>query len=446
MPLLRVDPRSLRLRLLGWLSGIALIVTGATWLLHGILLQDLARDFLGERLKREADHAIDQVKQNHLFTPVVLDSASRGFQAFHHLYVLRLGNNISSSDPRWVKTLDFLLDDTSDALVEVRHEQQHLLVYRRHFSLVGERGVLLVGEDFSQVEAGLHELHWWVAAIAAVLLLLLVMLNILAVNRGLIPLSRLREQLGELRSGERERLSLDVPSELDSLVIQLNRFMDEIDSRLQRSRDSVANLSHALKTPLAAVTQVLRGRRPIDDARRKKLVERLEEIHAQLDAELRRSRIAGPNAGRMSDLHRDCTRLIEMFRGLYPDIDFTVSLPVETEPRIPIESQDFSEMLGIVLDNAGKWAVSTVHCRIVFNEVLRITVEDDGPGVAAHDLSRLGQRGRRLDESHPGYGLGLSILEQLMTRYTGKVSFEISSLGGLCVEMEVPSKVSLCSR
>ncbi|MFG6159567.1 ATP-binding protein [Halomonas sp. 1390] len=440
--MLRIDGRSLRVRLLCWLSGIAIIVTGATWLLHGILLQDLARDFLGERLKREADHAIKQVKQDHISTPVVLDSASRGFQAFHHLYVLRLGSDISSSDPRWVKALDFLLDDTSDDLVEVRDGEQHILVYRRSFSLEEERGVLLVGEDFSQVEAGLHELHWWVAGIAAVLLLLLVMLNILAVNRGLIPLSRLRDQLGELRSGDRERLSLDVPSELDSLVIQLNRFMDEIDSRLQRSRDSVANLSHALKTPLAAVTQVLRGARPIDETRRQKLVQRLEEIHAQLDAELRRSRIAGPNAGRMSDLHRDCTRLIEMFRGLYPNIDFTMRLPEEIEKRVPIESQDFSEMLGIVLDNAGKWASGKVDCRIVLDDCLRITVDDDGPGVAADDLSRLGQRGRRLDESHPGYGLGLSILGQLMTRYAGKVRFQLSALGGLCVRMEVPIKES----
>ncbi|MBF7051913.1 sensor histidine kinase [Halomonas sp. KAO] len=442
MSLLRIDRRSLRIRLLGWLSGIAIIVTGATWLLHGILLQDLARDFLGERLKREAEHAIEQVKQDDISAPDVLDSASHGFQAFHHLYVLRLGNDTSSSDPRWVEALDFLLDDTRDDLVEVRDGEQHLLVYRRPFSLEEERGVLLVGEDFSQLDAGLHELHWWVAAIAAVLLLLLVMLNILAVNRGLIPLSRLRDQLGELRTGDRDRLSLEVPSELDSLVIQLNRFMDEIDSRLQRSRDSVANLSHALKTPLAAVTQVLQGARPIDDVRRKKLVQRLEEIHAQLDAELRRSRIAGPNAGRMSDLHRDCTRLIDMFRGLYPNIDFTMRLPEEIEKRVPIESQDFSEMLGIVLDNAGKWASSRVDCRIVIDDGLRITVEDDGPGIAADDLPRLGQRGRRLDERHPGYGLGLSILGQLMTRYTGEVSYRVSALGGLCVEMEVPIKES----
>lgn len=434
----RLDRRSLRVRLLAWLSGIALVVAGMTWLLHGILLKDLARDFLGARLEREAGHAIEQLRRDYLSTAAVLDSASRGFQVFHHLYVLRLGDDTSASDTRWQEALQPLLDASSETLVEVREGQQHLLVYRQPFALNGEDGVLLIGEDFSQVEAGLHRLHWWVGGIAASLLVMLVGLNLLAVNRGLIPLSRLRDQLGELRRGERDRLSLDVPSELDGLVVQLNRFMDEIDSRLQRSRESVANLSHALKTPLAAVTQVLRGTRPIDEARRRRLVERLEAVHAQLDAELRRSRIAGPHAGRMSELRRDGARLVEMFRVLYPDKRFHLNLPDRLDQRIPVESQDLSEMLGIVLDNAGKWASHEVHCQLRLEGSLTILVEDDGPGVAEAELPSLGQRGRRLDESQPGYGLGLSILNQLLTRYSGRVQFAPSSLGGLRVEITVP--------
>jgi signal transduction histidine kinase len=442
MSLLRIDWRSLRIRLLVWLSGIAILVMGATWLLHGILLENLARDFLGERLEREARHAVEQLRQDRQSTPVVLDSASRGFQIFHHLYVLGIGGDTTASDERWQDTLAPLLEEADEALIEVKEGERHLLIYRHRFTLDGEPGVLLVGEDFSQVEAGLQQLHWWVAGIASGLLALLVTLNLLAVNRGLIPLSRLRDQLGQLQAGKRERLSPDVPSELDSLVIQLNHFMDEIDSRLQRSRDSVANLSHALKTPLAAVTQVLGGTRPIDDQRRQKLVQRLEDIHAQLDAELRRSRIAGPNAGRMTFLHRDASRLIEMFRGLYPDKRFNLILLAREGVRIPIESQDFSEMLGILLDNAGKWANNVVHCRLQAGEELRVIVEDDGFGVAAEDLPRLGHRGLRLDERHPGYGLGLSILVQLVSRYSGQIRFDIGPLGGLRVDLAIPLKES----
>lgn len=432
-----IDRRSLRIRLLAWLSGIALLVTGLTWLLHGILLNDLARDFLGERLEREADHAIEQLRRDHLATARVLDSASRGFEIFHHLYVLRLGDEVSASHPRWQDALRPLLD-SDEALVEVREAGQHLLVFRQPFTLDKENGVLLIGEDFSQLEAGLHRLHWWVGGIAASLLLLLVVLNLLAVSRGMVPLSRLRDQLGELQAGERDRLSLEVPSELDSLVGQLNRFMDEIDARLQRSRDSVANLSHALKTPLAAVIQVLRGSRPIDASRRQRLVERLEEIHAQLDVELRRSRIAGPNAGRLSDPCHDAHRLVEMFRALYPDKRFALEIPEGPGSRIPVDSQDLSEMIGIVLDNAGKWASQEIRCKIALEDGLTLTVEDDGPGVAEPDISRLGERGWRLDERHPGYGLGLSILNQLLKRYAGKVLFGHSALGGLSVEIRVP--------
>ncbi|WP_108446337.1 ATP-binding protein [Halomonas denitrificans] len=438
----RVDRRSLRVRLLAWLSGIALVVTGMTWLLHGILLNDLARDFLGARLEREAAHAIEQLRREERGIAGVLESASRGFQVFHHLYVLRLGDELSASDPHWQAALEPLLETSTRRLVEVREDGQHLLVHRQAFMLDGEPGVLLIGEDFSQVEAGLHRLHWWVGGIAAAVLVMLVALNLLAVNRGLIPLTRLRDQLGELRRGERERLSPDVPSELDGLVVQLNHFMDEIDARLQRSRDSVANLSHALKTPLAAVTQVLRGARPIDDTRRRRMVERLEAVHGQLDAELRRARIAGPQAGQMAELRRDGTRLVEMFRTLYPDTRFDLHLPAQRDLRVPIESQDLSEMLGIVLDNAGKWAAGEVHCRLCLAQGLTLRVEDDGPGVAEADLARLGQRGTRLDERRPGYGLGLSILHQLLARYAGRVDFAPSPLGGLRVTIRVPLEAS----
>lgn len=434
-----INRRSLRFRLLAWLGGVALVAVSVTWILHGFLLQNLAREFLGGRLQREAEHAILQLKQDRVGVPTTLDSVSRGYQVFHHLYVLRINDTVSASDSHWQRTLDPLLDDSRDALLEVTRGEHHLLVYRRHFEWQDTTGVLLIGEDFSRVEAGLATLHWWVGGIAASLLLLLVTLNMLAVNRGLTPLWQLRKQLEALQKGERQRLSLTAPAELDALVAQLNRFMDDIDLRLQRSRDSVANLSHAMKTPLAAVTQVLRGGRPIDDERRHKLLMRIEDINAQLDSELRRSRIAGPNAGRMANITHDSTRLIDMFRCLYPGKQFRLIHTAHDQEQIPIEAYDFSEILGIVFDNAGKWAENDVVLEITTSaNMLIFTFDDDGPGVSDTDLARLGQRGTRLDERHPGYGLGLSILTQLVAHYAGQSRFTHSPLGGLRVEVALP--------
>lgn len=442
--MLHIDRRSLRIRLLAWLGCVALLVVVTTWLLHGIFLQSLARDFLGERLQREANYAVAQLEQDQTAVPTALDSVSQGYQVFHHLYVLRFNGSVSASDPQWQQQLAPLLDENGDALIDVNRGTQHMLVYRRHFEWQDTQGVLLVGEDFSQVESGLATLHWWVGGIAAVLLGMLIILNMLAVNRGLTPLWQLRQQLEALRSGKRDRLSLVAPSELDELVDQLNWFMDDIDLRLKRSRESVANLSHALKTPLAAVTQVLRGNRPIDDNRRHKLLSRIEDINAQLDAELRRSRIAGPNAGRMANVTRDSLRLIEMFRSLYPERMFNLTHSAREEEQVSIESHDFSEILGIVLDNAGKWSSRRIHCDIAVTvTALTLTIDDDGQGVAEEELSRLGERGTRLDERRPGYGLGLSILAQLIARYSGHSQFEQSPLGGLRVTITLPLAVEV---
>ncbi len=123
---LRINRGSLRFRLLLWLGGVALLVVITTWLLHGILLQNLARDFLGERLEREADHAVAQLEQGETAVPTSLDSVSQGYQVFHHLYVLRFNTSVSASDPKWQRQLAPLLEESGDALLDVQHDGQEL--------------------------------------------------------------------------------------------------------------------------------------------------------------------------------------------------------------------------------------------------------------------------------------------------------------------------------
>jgi len=437
----RVDWRSLRFRLLAWLCSVALAVVGVTWLLHGSLLNDIARDFLGDRLRQEAEHTLQRFHQDGAAALSRLDTTSTTYQVFHHLYALRLGRTVIVSEPRWREPLEPFFDRKIGSLFDVKNAGQHLLVYRQEFTLSnGQSGVLLIGEDFSQVEEGLATLHWWVATIAGVILLLLVTLNLVVVNKGLRPLGDLREQLHELRRGRRDRIKLEVPSELDELVAQLNHFLDDQDRRLARSRESAANLSHALKTPLAAVTQVLRGSRPIDDKRRQKMLKRLEDISTQLESELRRSRFAsGAYAGQVTVVRRETEQLIDMFDTLYPETRFQLDTALDSAVNVPVERQDFMEMLGIVLDNAGKWASREVHCKLaVSGTTLSVTVQDDGPGVERDKLEQLGQRGMRLDERVPGHGLGLSILSELVQACDGSLDFQPSSLGGLKVVVMLP--------
>ena len=126
--------------------------------------------------------------------------------------------------------------------------------------------------------------------------------------------------------------------------------------------------------------------------------------------------------------------MLDMFRTLYPDRVFVLDHTGVVDFRMPLERQDGMEMLGIVLDNAGKWAQQRVELTLL-TAPCRLRLEDDGPGVPDVMLERLGQRGVRLDEQHRGHGLGLSILAQLAERYGGRVTYGRSRLGGLRVEI-----------
>ncbi|SFI25025.1 Signal transduction histidine kinase [Modicisalibacter xianhensis] len=438
MYFLRIDPRSLRFHLLTRLGLVALVVVGVTWLLHGMLLRDLAREFLADRLRQEAHYTIERLQQNGGPPIQWLESDSLASEVFHHLYVLRVGDQVSSSHPDRLSLLSPYLDETKAEVFEVPWQGRKLLIYREALTLEGQQGVLLIGEDFAQVESGLDALHWWVGAIAGALLVLLILLNLIAVNRSLRPLAFLQRQLSEIQSGQRERLDLDVPSELDSLIAQLNHFMDELQRRLLRSREAVANLSHTLQTPLAAVTQVLRGSRPIDEQRRHRMLERMEGMQAQLASELRRARFAGPMTGQRANVIGETEMLIDMMRTLYPVKRFELQVSLSPNQNIAVERHDLNEMLGIVLDNGGKWARECVLCHIYKDQDLVIDVQDDGRGVDSSALPELGQRGKRLDESTPGHGLGLAILKQIVAQYRGRVTFSSPPGGGFHVRIVLP--------
>ncbi|KXS36848.1 MAG: integral membrane sensor signal transduction histidine kinase [Halomonadaceae bacterium T82-2] len=438
MSFLRIDRRSLRVSLLARLGMVAIIVVGVTWFLHDMLMRDLARDFLGDRLRQEAHYTVERLKKIDGPPRSSLQPSALASEVFHHLYVLRIGDQEYTSDPSWLLPLEPFLNETSSELFDIHWQGSHSLFYRTRLELGGKTSTLLIGEDFSKVEKGLGALQWWIGGISGILLLLLITLNLFAVNRSFRSLFRLKHQLNEFQMGQRDRLEIEAPSELDDLISQLNRFMEEMQRRILRSRAAVADLSHTLQTPLAAVTQVLRGRRPIDDKRRELMLERLEGMQAQLKAELQRARFAGPSSAQRATVAEEAETLVDMMRTLYPEKCFHLNVLLPKETTVAIERHDLNEMLGIVLDNAGKWARKNVECHICMDKGLVIEIIDDGPGVEESALLQLGQRGKRLDESKPGYGLGLAILKQIVTQYNGEVAFSSSCNGGLSVSITLP--------
>ena len=116
---------------------------------------------------------------------------------------------------------------------------------------------------------------------------------------------------------------------------------------------------------------------------------------------------------------------------------------IEAELKFQGEQQDLEEMVGNLVDNACKWAQSRVAVEVrpepnASRPMMRITVDDDGRGLSAQEREQVAQRGRRLDETKPGSGLGLSIVVDLAQLYRGSLVLGAAPIGGLRAELILP--------
>ena len=259
------------------------------------------------------------------------------------------------------------------------------------------------------------------------------------VRLGLAPLRRLRADLAEVRAGRRERVAEEQPAEIKPLVAELNALLDQNAQNLERARGHVANLAHALKTPLATLSMALAepARDPGGALRLQ-----VDAMDRRVRHHLRRARaaaLAGSARGR-TPLAPQVSDLRDALVRLHAEKGVAIDLAVPDDLSVPCEGQDLDEMLGNLVDNACRWCRTRVRVAAVNQaDGVRIRVEDDGPGLDPQEAAAVMARGRRLDEGVPGHGFGLPITLELAELYGGGLTLGRSELGGLRAELMLPA-------
>lgn len=435
-------PASVKGTLLALLLPAGILLMGLAWLVHGLLLDRMSRTFLESRLKDEAAFLEHQIRNAN----GALDSIETGdyFQdVFHHAFAVHSPAQTIVSPAAWRPLLLPLLDAGTNGTTRVQESvipnaPSDILAYRTSFQVNEDSVVVIVSEDLGALKRSQGELHAWTAIVSILLIILLVVVIWFGINLSMRPVIPIKTALKRLQEGEDSRIDVEAPEEFQPLVQQLNQLLDSLDQRLERSREAVANLSHSVKTPIAAVRQILEDEtRPLDSQLRYQMASRLDDINKQLEAEMRRSQFAGPQVGKFAYPIDQARDLLWLMGRLYPDKSFELSSSLPEETRWPIEEHDLSEVLGNLLDNAGKWSNQCVELELKqINGKRQVIVTDDGPGVEECELTQLGQRGLRLDQQMPGHGLGLAIVEDIVARYSGKTRFLTAANGGLQVIVE----------
>lgn len=293
---------------------------------------------------------------------------------------------------------------------------------------------VLVERDDAQMVAALgayrRTLWQWLGLLGGAL----VACQLLVLRWALTPLRQLARDLSQLERGQSGQLAGDYPREIAPLTTNLNLVLQSEREQRERYRNTLGDLAHSLKTPLA----ILRGLQDGGDLS-PAAADPLERMAAIIDHQLQRATRA--MAHRLADavpVGTTAARLLATLGKVYRDNPRQATLVDRQRAVFRGDERDLMEMLGNVLDNAFKYSRRELRVELAATgQGIDIAVHDDGPGIADAQRRLIVQRGQRGDTRREGQGIGLAVALDIAEAYGGRLTIDDSPLlGGALVRLQ----------
>jgi two-component system sensor histidine kinase PhoQ len=269
----------------------------------------------------------------------------------------------------------------------------------------------------------------WLGLIALLLLILL----LLSLNAALLPINKLIQQIKLAESGKVQRIEQSYPPELEKLKNSINHLLLAEQQQRSRYKNSLSDLAHSLKTPLA----VLAGSQGLPFEAR--------EPSAQIDNQIQRplKRAVAGTPGRWEqaiEVQGVIQKLFNAMAKVYADKNLQLTVHgTDDACSFRGDMTDLMELLGNVIDNACKAAQGQVRLTVAKElATLTIDIEDDGPGIPQGKREVLLSRGMRLDSYTEGQGIGMAVVADLVAAYQGQLEIQDSELGGAKISLRFP--------
>lgn len=287
-------------------------------------------------------------------------------------------------------------------------------------------------EEFRQ------QLYLWLGGGLLVLLALLW----LGLTWGFRSLKRLSHELDQVETGRLDRLSDQHPRELLRLTRSLNRLLDGERRQREQYRNSLGDLAHSLKTPLTVLQSVgeVISTQPHNREQSRVMRAQIERMSQQIGYQLQRASLGQSGLVRHRvALEPVLVRLCSTLDKVYQDKRVQVELHLPAKATLPLEQGALMELLGNLLENAYRLCLHRVRISLLHSgKHLVLSVEDDGPGVPVDQRARILRRGERLDAQHPGQGIGLAVVKDIIDSYAGELRLDDSDLGGAAFRLHLP--------
>ncbi len=420
------------------------LVFAYLWQTTNNSIRSLSEEYMVEHLKHDAEGILNALKIDgsgepslnlEQIEPVYLRPFSGQY------YQIKAKNTLIRSRSLWDQELSMpdLTVGEQQLLTMTGPKKQPLLIVVSGFYKQGITYTIAVAEDISPTLASQHAFQSSYSYTVGGLLVFLLVCQVLILRISFNPLKQIQRQITKLRQGEQQQIDVQqAPDEVLELVSEINHLLRVIENRLERSRNALGDLAHALKIPLTVIQQLTHNTALKDQPEMcKALQKQTTNMQRIMQRVLKQARFSGDGVVISKfNAQEEISELIDILEVMHQEKGISIQFTLTGQDMIAIDREDMLELLGNLLDNACKWAKSQVTIFINNSQQLRIVIEDDGPGIPDENIAILTRRGTRGDEMSEGHGLGLSIVQYMIEQYKGQLKLNHSSqLGGLLVEV-----------
>lgn len=268
------------------------------------------------------------------------------------------------------------------------------------------------------------------------------------IRSGLMPLSKLRKELAERSHADLSPIQIDVPEELQPVVVEINELLNRLDHSLSSQRNFVSDAAHQLRNPIAALqaqVEAIASESPLDKQKFGGLLAATQRLSHLIDQMLALARAEPSPAQTYSKI--SLTDLVGQVaetwlpKAIQKNIDLGFEL---SQTLVSGNNLLLQELVGNLLDNAVRHTPTdgaiTVSCGQDETGAW-LAVEDNGEGVPEAEYESIFERFHQLPRGlREGNGLGLAIVRAIARQHGGEVVAGRSSrLGGAMFKVTLSS-------
>jgi signal transduction histidine kinase len=334
----------------------------------------------------------------------------------------------------------------ADPTTQQKYNQEYLLAAQNFFQAPYGNFQFVVGTSIDDIDKEMKDMRGKFA-ILLFLSTVLVLIAQLALSFWVVsPIKEFEEEVKSIEAGQKESITNLYPEELVPVQNALNGLLGYEKGQKQRYKDSLDDLAHSLKTPLAAMQNQLDQMRRENNIQAslsneiKALGDQIDRMREIVSHQLRRAMVTNQGAMILSQPVRPVLfRLRDTLHKVYRDKPFELRVNVDEYAKCRMDSEDMMELLGNLLNNACRFCKEIVEVSAHHEgSMLMLDIDDDGVGFPMDNPSKLLQRGIREDSKSDGQGIGLAVSTEIISAIGGKIELLVSPYVGARVRLHLP--------